>query len=100
MTTKGQLFAESSILSWDTPSITTVSIELIALFSLNKSDRVMEEHKHFKGETFNIFQYSNVDELFTKHVSEFLDKEIQEFQERDSGWTLKSIDFLTINFYK
>lgn len=67
------------------------------IFSLTKSDRVIQENKSFVTKTFSIFMFSNLTELFQENVVEFLKKTIEEFQETDSGWTLKEINFLTIH---
>lgn len=59
------------------------------LFSLVKSDEVLEENKSFNTKTFEIYAYSNLNDLFDDNIKDHLLKTIEEFQERDSGWTLK-----------
>ena len=71
-----------------------------ALFSLIKSDEVLEENKSFNTKTFEIHQFSNLNNLFDENVRDKLLKIIEEFQERDSGWTLKEINYLNINIFK
>ena len=71
-----------------------------ALFSLVKSDEVLEENKSFNTKTFEIHQFSNLSNLFDENIRDKLLKIIEEFQERDSGWTLKEINYLNINIFK
>lgn len=73
---------------------------LDALFSLAKADRVIEENKSFITKTFSVFEFTNIIELYNKHVIEFLKKTIEDFQETDSGWTLKEINFITVHVQK
>lgn len=71
-----------------------------AVFSLVKSDEVLEENKSFNTKTFEIYAYSNLNDLFDDNIKDQLLKTIEEFQERDSGWTLKEINYLNINIFK
>lgn len=70
-----------------------------ALFSLIKSDEVLEENKSFVTKTFEIFAYSKINELFDENIRDQLLQMIEEFQERDSGWTLKEINYLNVNIF-
>ena len=71
-----------------------------ALFSLIKSDEVLEENKSFNTKSFEIHQFSNLNDLYDENVRDKLLQIIEEFQERDSGWTLKEINYLNINIFK
>lgn len=77
-----------------------VYVKLEALFSLTKVDRVIEDNKSFISDVFPIYQYSDTPNLYNTKVIEVLKKNIEEFQETDSGWTLKSINFLTVHIHK
>ena len=77
-----------------------VSTTFDALFSLVKSDEVLEENKSFHTKSFEIYQFSNLNDLFNENIRDNLVKIIEEFQERDSGWTLKEINYLNINICK
>ena len=77
-----------------------VYVKLDALFSLTKVDRIIEDNKSFISNVFPIFRYSDVTSLYNEKVLEILKKTIEEFQETDSGWTLKKINFLTVHIHK
>lgn len=73
---------------------------LDALFALAKSDEVLEENKSFNTKVFEIYPFSNLQELFNEHIKDKLIKNVEEFQERDSGWVLRGINYLTVNVFK
>ena len=77
-----------------------VYVKLEALFLLTKVDRVIEDNKSFISPTFPIYQLSDIAKLYDTKILEILTKNIEEFQETDSGWTLKEINFLTIHVHK
>lgn len=77
-----------------------VYVKLEALFTLTKSDRIIEDNKSFISNTFSIFQFSNISELYESNVTDVIVKSIEEFQESDSGWTLKHINFVTVHIHK
>lgn len=69
-------------------------------FELVKSDQVIREIKVFNTQTFTIFQSSDLVKLFDENVIDVLRKDVEEFEERESGWTLKSINFLNVHIHK
>lgn len=77
-----------------------VYVKLEALFSLTKVDKIIEDNKSFISESFPISQLSDVIDLYNRNVMEVLTKTIEDFQETDSGWTLKRINFLTVHIHK
>lgn len=74
-------------------------VVLDALFILSKADHVIEENKSFRSYTFSVLNFSNLPDLYDKNIFDYLKKKIEEFQERDSGWTLKEINFLTVHIH-
>lgn len=77
-----------------------VYVKLDALFVITKSDRVIEDNKSFISDSLSIYRYSDVSKLYDTKIVEVLKKNIEEFQETDSGWTLKQINFLTVHIHK
>lgn len=69
---------------------------LMLSFELKKSTEITEKSKYFNTKAFPIFQTSDVTKLFSKHVTEPLLRDVEEFMQRGSGWTLKKIEFLNI----
>lgn len=65
-------------------------------FVLEKIDGHIEELKHFNTKSFPIFQTTNIEKDFTDEVISTLLHDIEEFLERDSGWTLQSIEFFNV----
>ena len=74
-----------------------IYVNLDCIFSVTKNDHVIQENKSFVSKTFQVFLFSNLAELYKENVVEFFKKTIEEFQETDSGWTLREINFLTIH---
>lgn len=72
-------------------------VVLDATFSLSKPDRVIEENKTFLSPTLTVFRFSDLLNSYDENITNFLAKTIEEFQETDSGWTLKGINFLTVH---
>lgn len=69
---------------------------LEAKYAKEKVEDTIEDLKHFKTKTFKIFMISNLEELFIENVIQPTMKEMEEFQERGSGWTLKRIELLNV----
>ena len=73
---------------------------LEALFVREKGEESVEELKHFNTKTFPIFIASNLKDLFIENVTDPTLRDIDEFQERDSGWRLKRIELLNVIIIK
>lgn len=69
-------------------------------FELVKSDQVIREIKVFNTKSFTVFPSSDLEKLFNDNVIDNLKTDVEEFEERDSGWTLKSINFLNVHIHK
>ena len=69
---------------------------LEATFAREKGEETIEDLKHFRTKAFNIFIISNIEELFDENVTLPTMCNMEEFQERDSGWTLKRIELLNV----
>lgn len=67
-----------------------------AIFSMIKDGKVIRDMKNFNTKAFPIFHTSNLRELFTEKVSEILLTDVGDFEDRETGWSLESIEFLTI----
>lgn len=74
-----------------------VNFELFSMFLLHKNDS--QELKSFLTKNFTIHLNYDFDVLFTGVVSSIM-KKIEEFQERDSGWTLLNNCHLEVNINK
>ena len=69
---------------------------LEATFAREKGEETVKELKHFNTKSFPIFLTSNVQQLFEENVSDVILTDMAEFQERESGWTLKRIELLNV----
>lgn len=74
-----------------------VNFELFALFLLFKNDS--QEVKSFATKNFILLSDYEIDSLLSS-VTNNLKKKVEEFQERDSGWTLLTTSHLEINVNK
>nr|WP_253308703.1 DNA polymerase [Rickettsia endosymbiont of Ceutorhynchus assimilis] len=69
-------------------------------FTIVKGGRVLEEYKYFTTSNSPIYKETELDQWFDENVTEPIMIELEEFQERDSGWALKKIVNLGININK
>ncbi|CAH1115853.1 unnamed protein product [Psylliodes chrysocephalus] len=69
-------------------------------FEVVKGDRVQVEHKYFTTSNSPIYRDTNLDEWFEEKVIRPIMNELEEFQERDSGWALKKVINLGVNINK
>ena len=73
-----------------------VSTTVEGEYSIVKNDEEVLEFKTFNTANKPILQTTNVTQWFIDNVQEPLLRKSSEFQERDSGWTLRSIVSLTV----
>ena len=69
-------------------------------FKIFKKDEEVEEVKYFNTKGQSIYQSTDLKEWFKEFVKIPIEADIEDFQEKDSGWTLKSIINLTISIKK
>lgn len=69
---------------------------LEATFTREKDEETIKDLKHFRTKAFNVFIISKIEELFDDNVTLPTTVDMEEFQERDSGWTLKRIELLNV----
>lgn len=69
---------------------------LEATYAREKGENTVEDLKHFRTKSFKVFMISNLMELFVENVIQPTMKDMEEFQERESGWTLKRIELLNV----
>ena len=69
---------------------------LEAIYAREKGEDTVEELKHFNTKTFPIYIVSNVEKLFAENVISPTLKDMDEFAQRESGWTLKRIELLNV----
>lgn len=74
-----------------------VNVVLCCKFTISKIDRIVEEKKFFNTKNAIVLQSTNINEWFDKNVKEKLLTKCEEFQEKDSGWSLVEIVNLAVN---
>ena len=57
---------------------------------------MVEDVKYFSTKSIPIFESTDLREWYTSNVQQVVQRKIEEFQERDSGWAMKSILNLSI----
>ena len=77
-----------------------VDTVLAAEYSIVKNDEEVIEIKYFNTKSQPIFQTTDLKEWYLTHVKQPIERDMEEFQERDSGWTLRTILNLTISIKK
>ncbi|CAH1106179.1 unnamed protein product [Psylliodes chrysocephalus] len=69
-------------------------------FEIVKGDSVLNKNKYFTTSNSPIYRDTNLDVWFDMKVINPIIIELEEFQERDSGWALKKIMNLGVNINK
>ena len=77
-----------------------VNAEFISEFVIEKGVEEKKDIKYFSTSSEIIYRTTNLGDWFRQNIRDPILKELEEFQERDSGWTLKSIISLCINMNK
>ncbi|XP_050516328.1 uncharacterized protein LOC126891188 [Diabrotica virgifera virgifera] len=77
-----------------------VNIAFGGEFEIAQGEKMINETKYFTTSNSAIYRDTNLDEWFKKKVVEPISRDLEEFQERDSGWALKSVVNLGVNINK
>ena len=77
-----------------------VNTVLAAEHAIVKDGEETVEIKYFNTKTTPIYSTTDLNEWFVMNVQNPIDMHMEEFQEHESGWTLKSILNLVVNIYK
>ena len=77
-----------------------VNTVLAAAYAIVKDDDETLDIKYFNTKTAPIYSTTDLNEWFVMNVQQPIDTEMEKFQVRESGWSLKSILNLVINIYK
>ena len=76
---------------------TAISAEYI-IKKVDVDDKV--DVKLFNTKSVSIFQTTDLNEVFEENIRQTLNKKMSEFEEQDSGWSLKRILHLAVNINK
>ena len=74
-----------------------VNVVLACKFSIMKNGELIEETKFFNTRNERIFAATDIPKWFNENVIDRLLIKVEDFQERDSGWTLREIFNLVVN---
>ncbi|XP_043285742.1 uncharacterized protein [Venturia canescens] len=74
-----------------------VNVVLACEFSTMKNGEIIEEKKFFNTRNEAILAATDIKRWFDENVTDQLLTKIEEFQERDSGWSLREIINLVVN---
>nr|CAI5835616.1 unnamed protein product [Callosobruchus analis] len=78
-------------------SAVKVNVAFCGEFVISKADKVITEFKYFMTSNSPIYQDTNIREWFDSKATHPIMKQLQEFQEKDSGWALKRVVNLGVN---
>ena len=90
------IFEEQVAKALEELSSVSVDVTLSGLFTAIKAEELNEDVKYFNTKSSPIFASTNLKEWFNVNVQQVIDRKIEEFQERDSGWSMKSILNLSV----
>lgn len=77
-----------------------VNVIFCGEFQIVSANKMITEHKYFTTSNNPIYRNTNVNEWFGKNVVGPITRDLEEFEERNSGWTLVNIINLGININK
>ena len=78
-----------------------VNTELATEYIITKGDgEEVESIKYFNTKSHAIFKTTELDKWFKENVTDRITRDMEEFNEQGSGWTLKSILHLMVNINK
>ncbi|XP_046737560.1 uncharacterized protein LOC124406251 [Diprion similis] len=77
-----------------------VNAILACKFEVKKDDHTVEENKFFNTRNEIILQTTDINEWFIENVTNRLLTKVEDFQEKDSGWSLLEIINLAVNINK
>lgn len=77
-----------------------VNAVLCGEFRVSKADEVLEDIKYLNTKNAPIFRDTDLDVWFNTYIISPLLAELDDFQERDSGWALSNIINLSLNINK
>ena len=96
---KKQFIAKVTEAPEEQPALKVNSI-LAAEDTIVKDDEETVDIKYFNTKTAPIYSTTDLNEWVVMNVQQPIDTEMEKFQERESGWSLKSILNLVVNIYK
>nr|DAC81331.1 TPA_asm: PolB [Megastigmus wasp adintovirus] len=79
---------------------TVLSCKFKKLSMDNEKEEIIIETKHFNTVNVEIFISTPLKQWFVEHVKNPLVRDLEEFEEKDSGWSLDSIINIQININK
>ena len=74
-----------------------VNVVLACKFSIIKNGELIEETKFFNTRNERILPATDIPQWFNENVIDRLLIKVEDFQERDSGWTMREILNLVVN---
>ncbi|XP_044741458.1 uncharacterized protein LOC123302552 [Chrysoperla carnea] len=77
-----------------------VNVIFCGEFQIVSANKMITEHKYFTTSNNPIYQNTDVNEWFGKNVVGPITRDLEEFEERNSGWTLVNIINLGVNINK
>ncbi|XP_031346482.1 uncharacterized protein LOC116174878 [Photinus pyralis] len=69
-------------------------------FVITQGEKTLNEYKYFTTSNAAIYRGTDIEEWFEEKVSKPLMKKLSEFQECNSGWALRAVVNLGVNFNK
>lgn len=69
-------------------------------FEIMTANKIQKEYKYFTTSNSPIYRETNITEWFNRNVLVPILKDLEEFQERDSGWALVNVINLGVNINK
>lgn len=77
-----------------------VNVVLACKFTTMKNSEIIEETKFFNTRNEVIMQSTDINQWFDENVTDRLLVKVEEFEQRDSGWTMHEIVNLVVNINK
>ncbi|XP_031789068.1 uncharacterized protein LOC116418029 [Nasonia vitripennis] len=95
-----KLFKDKTQACLEEYNVVKINSDFISEFTMQKNGEETTDIKYFTSESATVYMSTDLEKWFTDNIKEPILSQLEEFQEKDSGWTLKSIISLCINMKK
>ncbi|XP_044748775.1 uncharacterized protein LOC123309638 [Coccinella septempunctata] len=96
----GAIFRRKILYELKKDEAVKVNVVFCGDFELRTADKIRTDSKYFTTPNAAIYRDTNLTEWFNYNISIPVLKDVEEFQEKDSGWALKQIINLSVNINK
>ncbi|XP_031789072.1 uncharacterized protein LOC116418032 [Nasonia vitripennis] len=84
-----KLFKDKTQACLEEYNVVKINSDFISEFTMQKNGEETTDIKYFTSESATVYMSTDLEKWFTDNIKEPILSQLEEFQEKDSGWTLK-----------